>query len=55
MMTDEEAIAALNAIGVDDPERAHMEADSILLSSVSLPVSEAYQLAMNRQRWVASA
>lgn len=54
-ITQEQAIAALNAIGPGDPEGAHNEADRILLALVGPDVATAYQACVDRQDWWASA
>lgn len=55
-MTPEEAVEALDAIDPKgDPERAHDEADRILLHTVPQEVREAYQRVVSRSPWWATA
>lgn len=54
-MTPEEAVAALDAMSVADPEAAHGEADEILLKLVPDEVREAYQRLVARAPWWATA
>jgi hypothetical protein len=55
-MTKAEAIAALDAIDpFGDPERAHSEADGILLTFVGEEVAAAYNALAGRAPWWAGA
>ena len=47
-MTEEEAVAALDALTDGDPEGAHGEADNILAEFVPEAVNAAYQRAVQR-------
>jgi hypothetical protein len=48
-------IARLDAIDTTDPERAHSEADDILLYASDALIAEAYQRVIDRCSWSASA
>ena len=48
-------VGLLGAIDASDPERAHVEADRILLAMVPDPVKFAYWDLMARSEWWASA
>ena len=51
-MTESEAVAALDAIDpTGDPERAHGEADGILLAVVGPEVRAAYERLTERAPW----
>lgn len=48
-------IELLDAIDAGDPERAHGEADLVLLAVVPLAVQRAYERVIDRSPWWASA
>lgn len=52
---DQEALEALAAIDVSDPEAAHSQADKILLGRVSPLVAAAYRRTASRTEWWAHA
>lgn len=54
-MTPEEATTRLDAIGVGDPEGAHIEADDVLLALVPSDVAAAYLRLQDRLPWWACA
>lgn len=54
-MTDYDPVARLDAIDVDDPERAHNEADAVLLAIAPEAVRAAYDRVIFRADWWASA
>lgn len=54
-MTTADAIAALDAIDVGDPERAHSEADEILAAVAPGAVRDAYFRVSQRAGWWAAA
>lgn len=47
-------VQALNAIDASDPERAHGQADEILLAAVHAEVAAAYRRLIDRARWWAT-
>lgn len=54
-MTPQDAVAALDAVPVGDPDAAHGEADRILLESVHPDVAAAYARLVERSPWWATA
>lgn len=54
-MTDDEAVAALDAVLGGDPEGAHGMADDILLALAPESVRSAYERVMDRCAWWACA
>ena len=50
-LTSFQAIQALDEMVVTDPERAHGDADDILLATVPKAVREAYERVVARARW----
>jgi hypothetical protein len=54
-VTKAQAIVRLAAIDTSDPERAHGEADEILLALVGPDVAAAYGEVQIRTRWWATA
>ena len=54
-MTPERAVLALATIDTSDPERAHDEADEILLAAVPAEVAAQYRRLVDRCSWWASA
>lgn len=50
-----EAVERLDAVDGSDPERAHSEADAVLLSVVSPEVRDAYRRVTARCSWWAGA
>ena len=54
-ITAAQAVERLNAIDVSDPEKAHGEADDILLAVVPPSVKDAYLALVNRSPWWAGA
>lgn len=55
-MKTKEAVNALDAINPeDDPERAHSEADEILLAAVAPEVADAYRRLVTRAPWWAAS
>lgn len=54
-MNAREAVAALDAIDVEDPEEAHSQADEIILSNVAVAVEQAYRRVIKRAEWWAYA
>lgn len=53
-MTEDEAVAALDALTGDDPEEDHGKADDILKSQIPLAVLAAYVRLEQRARWWAT-
>lgn len=54
-MTRAQAIAALDEISVDDPEKAHVMADEILIRLAGGEVADAYRAVEERAAWWAYA
>lgn len=54
-MNTEDAVAMLDALGGNDPEIAHGEADRVLLAVAPQDVREAYERLVARCRWWACA
>lgn len=54
-MNTEDAVTMLDALGDDDPEASHAEADRILLAVAPQQVREAYERLVARCRWWACA
>lgn len=54
-ITTREAIARLEAIDVSDPERAHAEADAVLLAAVTDTVRAAHEHLVSRAAWWVTA
>jgi len=54
-MTEQEVIAALDALPADDCEQAHMDADALLLNLVNNDVIAAYIRVVDRCKWWAHA
>lgn len=50
----ENAVRRLNAIDARDPEKAHAEAEEILLEQVPIIVRAAYMRLVRRARWWAA-
>lgn len=55
MMTDPEAVRALDDLDGADPDIAHGEADKILAANASVHVREAYERVKERCAWWATA
>lgn len=54
-LEDAHAVRELDTIDVRDPERAHSEADDVLLRIVHPDVAEAYNRVAKRADWWAAA
>lgn len=54
-MTPASAVAALNALAVDDPEAAHGRADEILLAALPPALRDAYASLEQRAPWWGAA